>query len=78
MRDTYLKIIAEDLSPVLSQVQVPTIIIWGEKDDITPLSDAYKINAKIKNSKLEILSGVDHDVNVKAPEKLAEITLKYL
>ena len=70
MRDTYLKIIAEDLSGVLSQVQVPTVIIWGEKDDITSLSDAHKINSKIQNSKLEIIPGAGHNLHLEAPEEL--------
>ncbi len=73
MRDTYLKIISEDLSFILSQVQVPTIIIWGEKDDITPLSDAHKINSKIKNSRLEIIPDIKHNPHSEAPEKLTEI-----
>ena len=78
MRDTYLKIIAEDLSNILSQVQADTIIIWGEEDSITPISDARKINSKIKNSKLEILSGFDHDLNLKGPEELVEAIIKFL
>lgn len=78
MRDTYLKVIAEDLSGVLSQVQVPTTIIWGEKDNITLLNDAKIINQKIKDSKLEIIPNVGHDLNLKAPEKLAEVISKNL
>jgi len=78
MRDTYLKIIAEDLLNILSQVQADTIIIWGKEDSITPISDARKINSKIKNSKLEILSGFDHDLNLKGPEELAEAIIKFL
>ena len=70
MKEVYLKIIKEDLSGILSQVRAPTIIIWGEKDNITPLSDAYKINNKIKNSQLEIISGVGHNLHLEAPEEL--------
>ena len=72
MKEVYLKVIKEDLSDILSEVQVSTLIIWGEKDNITPLSDAYKINNKIKNSQLEIISGVGHNLHLEAPEELAE------
>ena len=78
MRDTYLKIIAQDLSGVLSKVQVPTVVIWGEKDNITPLNDARVINQKIKGSKLEIIPNVGHDLNLKTPEKLSEAISKNL
>lgn len=78
MKETYLKIIAEDLSEYLSKIQIPTVIIWGDKDNVTPIKDAYFINSRIKNSKLEILSCGNHDLNSKTPEKLAQILSKYL
>lgn len=78
MKEIYLKIIKEDLTNILSQIKIPTIIIWGAKDKITPIKQAKLINSKIRNSKLEILSGANHDLNSKVPEKLAEIIIKYL
>ena len=78
MRDIYLKVIGEDLSEALPQVEVPTIIIWGEKDNITPLNDAKIINKKIKDSKLEIIPNVGHDLNLKTAEKLAEAIVRFL
>lgn len=88
MRDTYLKIIAEDLTGVLSQVQVPTIIIWGKEDKVTSLKQGRLIKEKIQDSrlrqgyggqaKLEIISNVGHDLNLKTPEKLAEAISKNL
>ncbi len=73
MKDIYLKIIKEDLSEVLPQVQVPTIIIWGEKDKIKRIKEARSIKEKIKNSKLEIIPKVGHNPHSETPEKLSEI-----
>ena len=78
MKETYLKIIKQDLSDILPQIQIPAVIIWGEKDNITRLNDAKIINQKIKDSKLEIISNVGHDLNLKTPEKLAEIVVNEL
>ncbi len=78
MRDTYLKIIAEDLSDILSQIQMPTIIIWGEKDNITPIKQAYLIKSKIKDSKLEILPSTGHNLNLNAQQRLVEIVKQYI
>ena len=36
------------------------IIIWGENDKITPLSDAKAISKQIKNSKLYVIDGARH------------------
>lgn len=78
MKDIYLKIIKQDLSDVLPRVQIPTIIIWGEKDKVKRIKEARLINEKIKNSKLEIIPDIGHDINLKAPEKLSEIIIKFL
>ena len=78
MRDTYLKVIAEDLSGVLSQVQVSTTIIWGEKDNITPIKDAKLINSKIRNSSLKIIPNIGHSSHLEAPEKLGDLVFQEL
>lgn len=75
MKQTYLNIIAEDLSFHLPFIKVPTVIIWGEKDEYTPLEHAKLIEQKIKNSKLVIISGAGHDLNRKQPELVAENVL---
>lgn len=72
MKDTYLKIISEDLSCHLSFIKVPTVIIWGDKDESTPVENAYFINQKIKNSKLIIITDAGHNLNQKDPEILTE------
>lgn len=76
MKETYLNVVAEDLSFHLPFIKVPTIIIWGDKDEFTPLEDAYFINKRIKNSKLVVIPGAGHDINRKQPEILAEKVLE--
>ncbi len=78
MKETYLKIISEDLSNILSFISVQTIIIWGDNDDVTPLADGKFINQQIKNSKMIIIPGGDHDLEQKMPEILAEKILENL
>ena len=72
LKETFKNIIQEDLFPYLSQIKIPTLIIWGEKDKITPVSDAYLMNKKIQNSKLEILKNIGHAPHLKTPEILAK------
>lgn len=76
MKETYLNVVAEDLSFHLPFIKVSTVIIWGDKDELTPVENAYLINEKIKNSKLIIVSGVGHDIGRhEKPEVLAEKVL---
>ena len=78
MKDIYLKIIKEDLSDVISQVQVPTIIIWGKNDKVKRIKEAYSINERIKDSKLEILPQTGHNPNSEMPEKLSKIISQFI
>jgi len=72
MKQTYLNVVADDTSFNLPFIRVPTIIIWGDKDQSVPLSDAHFINEKVKNSKLIVIPGADHLMHKKLPEILAE------
>ncbi|MCK4453818.1 alpha/beta hydrolase [Candidatus Parcubacteria bacterium] len=78
LQKTFKKVIAEDLTPYLSQIKTPTLIIWGKGDKITPLSDAYLMKEKIKNSKLEILKSVGHVPHLKNPEILTQKIKKFM
>ena len=71
MKETYLNIVGEDILHHLHFINVPTIIIWGEKDKSTPIEDGKLINEKIKNSKLIILPGADHLLHKTMPEALS-------
>lgn len=44
----------------ISNISVPTLIVWGDKDAIVPVAHAYKFNRDIKNSKLLIYEGSGH------------------
>jgi len=54
------------------QIITPTLIIWGDKDKETPLSDANEINKAIAASKLEIIKGAGHKLHRTHPQMLAE------
>ena len=55
MKQTFLNIIEEDLTPYLSQIKSNTLIIWGRNDKTTPFFDGKLMKENIKDSKLEIL-----------------------
>ncbi len=57
-----------DLQEEASSINTPTIIIWGESDHLNPLWQGKRLHALIKNSKLVVLPGMDHDWPLHAPE----------
>lgn len=50
-------------------LEVPTTIMWGEKDHLTPKSQGERLLELIPNSKLIILKGLDHDWIIHQPQK---------
>jgi len=72
LRETFKNVINEDLTPYLEKIKVPTLIIWGEKDRTTPISDAYLMKEKIKGSRLEILENIGHTPYLENPKVLSQ------
>jgi pimeloyl-ACP methyl ester carboxylesterase len=79
MKEVMKKIAKEDdLLPILEKIEVPTLILWGKKDDVLPLKDAYLIKEKIRNSELKIIPKARHSPHRETPEELAELIIKFL
>ena len=78
MKETFKKIVSEDLQKFLPEIKCKTVLIWGEKDRVTPLNQAYVVKKGILNSQLRIIPEAGHIPNFETPEKLAEIILKFL
>lgn len=75
MRETMINLISIDLKPELKKITVPTLIIWGAKDKITPLSDGKLMNKLIPNSKLYVVGQTRHSPQFTHPEEVcAKIT----
>lgn len=70
VEQNFRRIVAEDLSPLVDDVKVPTLIIWGEKDTITPLSLGEELHKKIDGSKLVIIPDTRHRLPLQNPELL--------
>ncbi|HVA05529.1 MAG TPA: alpha/beta fold hydrolase [Acidimicrobiales bacterium] len=48
---------------------MPTLIIWGDRDDIIPVSHARAAHEAIPGSQLVIMEGVGHFPQIEAPEQ---------
>jgi pimeloyl-ACP methyl ester carboxylesterase len=60
MKQIFLKIINEDLLPYVHLIKQPTLIIWGERDYVTPLSDAQAIKDELPNGRLVVIPDAGH------------------
>ena len=73
MKEVFKKVVSEDLMDSWPKIKVPTLIIWGKEDKITPKKDALKMKELIKNSEIILIEDASHAPNLSHPQKLAEI-----
>jgi pimeloyl-ACP methyl ester carboxylesterase len=78
MRETFKRIVQEELVSYMKHVTVPTLLVWGQMDQITPVWIAQKMHEEIKNSKLIIIPERDHGVPFKDPELFVLRVEKFL
>lgn len=58
-----------DLRDTLPTIEVPTLLLYGDADQRSPLDIARELHSSIKTSRLVVLQGIGHVVNAEAPEK---------
>jgi pimeloyl-ACP methyl ester carboxylesterase len=56
-----------DLTDVLGSVSIPTLLLYGEKDQRSPRPVADALSSSIPTSRLVFVATAGHDVNVEAP-----------
>lgn len=56
MRESYKKIVNEDLSPCLPKISAEVLYVFGEKDAETPLYMAKKLTEGTKGSALVVMA----------------------
>ncbi len=78
LQKTFQNIIKHDLSPVLSRIKIPTLIVWGENDISTLLSDGQKIHHLIPNSKLIIYPNTSHFSYLERQEEFTQDIIKFI
>jgi pimeloyl-ACP methyl ester carboxylesterase len=60
LQQTFLAVIAEDLLPLAGRIQQPTLLLWGEKDQDTPLWQAKALENAITDAGLVVFQGAGH------------------
>lgn len=57
---------------------MPTLIVWGDGDDIIPVSHAYAAHDAMPGSRLLIIEGVGHFPQIEAPEQFVEALVDFI
>ncbi|MEM7674707.1 MAG: alpha/beta hydrolase [Myxococcota bacterium] len=55
----------------LSSVEVPALVLWGERDTLFPQSHAKKMAEALPHGRLEWMEGIGHSPHLEQPRRLA-------
>ncbi len=69
---------ADSFEERLKLINSPTLLVWGEHDQIVPAKYAQKFASLIPNSKTEIIQNCGHIPYIEKPDIFTEMVLKHL
>jgi pimeloyl-ACP methyl ester carboxylesterase len=67
-----------DLSPQISSIEAPTLLLWGGSDPISPVSVGERLQTLLPNAKLHIIPGADHDLARTHVALVADLIMQHL
>jgi 3-oxoadipate enol-lactonase len=67
-----------DTTEALSKINVPTLVLVGEHDTITPPAAAKAMHDRIQNSKMHIIGNAAHMSSMENPSEFNEHIIKFL
>jgi pimeloyl-ACP methyl ester carboxylesterase len=67
-----------NLANDLPKISVPTLLVWGLNDTITPPMVAHEFNRLIPNSELQFIDRCSHAPMMEHPEKFNELVKDFL
>lgn len=67
-----------DLSRQISSVEAPTLLLWGDRDPISPVSVGKRLETLLPNAKLHIIPGADHDLAQTNVALVADLIIRHL
>jgi pimeloyl-ACP methyl ester carboxylesterase len=68
----------EDTRSCLASIAVPTLIIVGQEDVITPIPSAETLHKGIAHSRLEIIKGSGHMTTMEQPEQVNQAIRQFV
>jgi pimeloyl-ACP methyl ester carboxylesterase len=77
MRKTFVKIVSQDLRPLLPVISVSTLLVWGDQDTETPLWMGQTMAKEIPDAGLAILEGGSHYAYLEQWQRFVRIALHF-
>jgi pimeloyl-ACP methyl ester carboxylesterase len=64
---------SDQLPHLVTEIRLPTLIVWGEHDRLVPLDVGMQYEALLPDARLEVVPEAGHYVDLEEPDRLAEL-----
>ena len=78
LRPTFVRIVNEDLAPLLPSVRSSTLLIWGSEDTAAPVAHGRRMERDIPDAGLVLLEGAGHFAYLDEPQRFCRIVRHFL
>ena len=78
LRPTFVRIVNEDLAPLLPSVRSSTLLIWGSEDTAAPVAHGRRMEQDIPDAGLVLLEGAGHFAYLDEPQRFCRIVRHFL
>jgi len=68
----------DGLAKALGEIEARALLLWGEKDELAPVSAAQALERKLANARLQIFSGAGHMLLEERPAEFNGAVLTFL
>ena len=78
LRPTFVRVVNEDLAPLLPSIRASTLLIWGTEDRAAPAAHARRMEADIPDAGLVLFEGAGHFAYLDEPQRFCRVVRHFL
>jgi len=72
MKETFKKVIEENLKITINKVRIPVLLLWGKQDKMVPIKDACYVKKNLPQTRLAIFNQEGHQLPYNKPKEIAQ------
>ena len=77
-REVMAEMLAPEANVELKEIKTPTLILWGDKENIFPRSEQDLLASSLRNSALRVYADTGHALHWERPEWFAKDLQQFL
>lgn len=78
LQETFKRTVRQDVQADAASIKLPSLLINGDKDKAVPLADGRTFHRLIRGSRLEIIPGASHFLQLEQPTEIGHLIEEFL